>query len=46
VSPRRAIAFASSDAQGATIAGNTRWIWRVANDPVPQPSAIPSTRAS
>ena len=46
VSPRRAIVFASSDAQGATIAGTTRWIWRVANDPGPQPSAIPSTRAS
>jgi sulfate transport system ATP-binding protein len=46
VSPRRAIVFASSDAQGTSIVGNTRWIWQVANAPVPQPCAIPSTRAS
>jgi sulfate transport system ATP-binding protein len=46
VSPRRAIAFASSDAQGTSIVGNARWIWQAANAPVPQPAAIPSNRAS
>jgi sulfate transport system ATP-binding protein len=45
-SPRRAIAFASHDAKGATTAGDTRWIWQADDAPVPQPGAIPSTRAS